>query len=53
MYDIQVILDKNSEHNIESAQISWYIVLGNACSWSNYETACIHYDTYKEVLDSL
>jgi hypothetical protein len=53
MYDIQEIVDKNPEFQIEPMHVLRYIVLGNACSWGSYGTACIHYDTYKEVLDNL
>jgi hypothetical protein len=47
MYDIQEIIDKNTEYQIKPMHVLRYIVLGNACSWGSYETAFIHYDTYK------
>ena len=47
--DIPRIIDIYSPHDINPEKVLKHIIVGNACSWREYDVACAHYLKYQDL----
>lgn len=44
---IKKFIDENPEYGTDPETVIKYSILGNICSWKNYEIACVYHEAIK------